>query len=222
VSPAGVSQKTVDAVLSSLLTTLASVLSNGFLVLVYTMFLIAGRTWKKDAAAVGVWAAIEARIKRYIILKVGLCAVTGTIVGAVLGILGVKLAFAFGFFAFILNFIPSIGSIVATALPLPMVLVDPALSPAVRVLAIAIPGAVQFVVGNVIEPKLLGESLDLHPIAILSGLIFFGMVWGIVGMFVAAPILAVAKILCERGALTRPIAELLAGRPPGTASMGGT
>ena len=58
----------------------------------------------------------------------------------------------------------------------------------------------------------MGRSLDLHPIVILMSLIFFGIIWGIIGMFLATPITAVIKIIFEKIEITKPVAELLAGR----------
>ena len=86
-----------------------------------------------------------------------------------------------------------------------------------RSLALAVPGAIQVVLGNIIEPKLLGDSLGLHPVAMMLTLIFWGTLWGIPGMLLAAPISSVGCILLERSELTRPLAELLAGRLPGSA-----
>ena len=137
---------------------------------------------------------------------------TGFLVGLILYLLGVDLALVFGFLAFLLNFIPSIGSIIATLLPLPIILVSPDASWTIAVLAIALPGTVQLVIGNIITPKVLGDSLDLHPIVILMALIFWGVLWGIVGMLLATPMTAVLKILLERYELTRPVARVMAGR----------
>ena len=81
-------------------------------------------------------------------------------------------------------------------------------------LAIILPGTVQMVVGNVIEPKLLGDSLELHPITVLLSLIFWGIIWGIPGMLLAAPITAVLKILLENIEITKPVATLLEGKLP--------
>ena len=67
-------------------------------------------------------------------------------------------------------------------------------------------------IGNVIEPKMLGDSLDLHPITVLLSLIFWGMLWGIPGMLLAAPITAVLKILSENLEITAPVARLLSGK----------
>jgi AI-2 transport protein TqsA len=81
-----------------------------------------------------------------------------------------------------------------------------------KILAIAIPGAIQFVTGNIIQPRFMGSALDLHPVIVLMALIFFGMIWGIVGAFLAVPITAVIRIVLEKIPDTRPVAELLAGR----------
>ena len=69
-------------------------------------------------------------------------------------------------------------------------------------------------IGNIIEPLIMGDHLDLHPVVILLSLIFWGLIWGITGMLLAAPITAILKIVCDRFKMTRPIAELLAGRLP--------
>ena len=131
--------------------------------------------------------------------------------GLILWFLGIELAMVFGLLAFILNFIPNVGSIIATLLPLPMVLVHPEFSWFMFLAALFVPGTIQMVIGNVLEPKMLGESLELHPITVLLSLIFWGILWGIPGMLLAAPITAVLKILLEHLELTKPLARLLEG-----------
>lgn len=184
--------------------------SNGFLVLIFLIYLLLGRT-TTPSEDVGMRAQIETRIKRYIIVKVGLSAVTGVATTVILSLLGVELAVVFGLMAFYLNFIPNIGSVLATLLPVPVVLMDPSLSTTAMVLAISLPGAVQLVIGNVLEPKIIGDSLQLHPITVLLSLIVWGMLWGIIGMVLAAPLTAVIKIVCDNFEITRPFAALMAG-----------
>jgi AI-2 transport protein TqsA len=96
--------------------------------------------------------------------------------------------------------------------PLPIIVLSPEMSGFARVAALAVPTAIQFVVGNVVEPRIMGRSLDLHPVVVLLGLIFFGMIWGIVGMLLATPIVAMIKIVLERIDVTAPVADILAGR----------
>ncbi len=184
-------------------------LSNTFLVLIFAIYLLqgAGRTRKPSAIAV----EIDRKIKRYVNLKIALSAVTGVLVGVILKALGVELAMVFGVLAFVLNFIPSVGSVIATLLPLPLILVSPDFSVTTLVLAMALPGAVQMGIGNVLEPKLMGESLGLHPITVLLALILWGMLWGIAGMLLAAPMTAVARILLDSLEFTKPVARAMAG-----------
>jgi AI-2 transport protein TqsA len=155
------------------------------------------------------WAKIDGPTKRYLFAMGVLSGATGLLVALTLSLLGVDLALLFGLLAFLLNFIPNIGSVIATLLPLPVVIASPDASLTTAALAFAIPGAIQFTIGNLIAPKLLGDSLDLSPVAILLNLIVWGMLWGIVGMLLATPILVTAKILFENYEATRPLARLV-------------
>ncbi len=83
---------------------------------------------------------------------------------------------------------------------------------ATQILAVAIPAVIQFTIGNLVQPKLMGRTLNLHPVAILLSLIFFGAIWGIVGMFLATPITVVLRILLEKFEYTAPIANLIAAK----------
>jgi AI-2 transport protein TqsA len=204
----------IGSMLVRLTNAILDILSNAVLVLIFLVFLLLGGQ-KTSRSHSPVWEEIQARIERYIVTKIALSAVTGLLVGLILFALGVDLAPVFGFLAFLLNFIPSIGSIIATLLPLPILLVSPETSWVTVVLALALPGSVQLLIGNFIEPKTMGESLDLHPAAILIALIFWGVLWGIVGMLLATPITAVLKILLEQSELTRPVARLMAGHLSG-------
>jgi len=201
----------ISTVAVSIANAIVTLVSQGAVVLVFLGFLLLGGSPRSEPVG-GVWGEAESRVKRYIVFKFILSAITGVLVGTILALLGVELAMAFGLMAFLLNFIPSIGSIVATLLPLPMVLVSSDASWLTVVLALALPGAVQMTIGNVIEPKVMGGELDLHPVAILLALMIWGTLWGIVGMLLATPITAVMKIICERSEVMRPVADLLAGR----------
>ena len=203
------SGKALGDLLTSLSNSLASVLSNGVLVVIFVCFLMIGRTAGRATGDVGL---VEDNVKRYIIAKLFLSVATGVLVGLSLGAMNIPLATTFGLLAFLLNFIPSIGSILAVLLPIPIVLLSPDISTGRALLAIALPGAIEFVIGNVIEPRVIGNRLGLHPIAVLLALIFWGMLWGIIGMFLAVPMTIVARLLLEKNELTVPVANLLAGK----------
>jgi len=204
------SQVPISKFLGGLTNTLLSFLSNTFLILIFVIYLLEGRNPKQ--ASNPLIAKIEAKIEKYLLIKMVLSLITGVSVGLILWMLDIELAMVFGLLAFILNFIPNVGSIIATLLPLPIILVQPEISLLTIILAVVLPGTIQMVVGNVVEPKLLGDSLELHPITVLMSLIFWGIIWGIAGMLLAAPITAVCKILLESSDITRPIAKLLEGK----------
>ena len=215
----GLGQLPIFSMVRSTAGGVVSFLTSGFLVLVFSIFLLAGRT--PNAERIGIYREIDTKIRRYIVVKVTTSAVTGILVGTLLGILGLDLAFVFGVLAFFLNFIPNVGSIIAVILPLPLAVVQ--FDSWLHIgLILALPGSVQLTVGNLIEPKLMGEGLALHPVSILLALVFWGLIWGPVGMLLAAPIAAVIGIVLGRFETTRPISNLMAGRLPDVRTSGVT
>jgi AI-2 transport protein TqsA len=104
----------------------------------------------------------------------------------------------------LLNFIPNIGPIIACLLPLPLIVLSPDLSLTAMITVIVFSSLIQFVSGNVVEPKIMGDSFELHPVAILLTLMIWGMLWGIIGMILATPVTAAMKILFDRFERTRP------------------
>ena len=210
-----ISADTVGGLLMGTTNAILDLSSRSLIVMVFTFFLLMGRAEPRPDKA-GVHRDIEDRVKRYIVNQTLISAATGSVVWIILTSIGVDLALVFGLFTFLLNFIPNIGSIIAVLLPLPMVLVSPDITTSGAVLAIALPATVQFTIGNLVAPKIIGDALDLHPVTILLALMFWGTLWGIVGMLLAVPITAILRILMERFDVTEPVARLFAGRPDGT------
>ena len=123
------------------------------------------------------------------------------------------MAFMFGLLTIVFNFIPTIGSIVATLLPVPIVFLQSD-SFALSAAAIGIPALIQFYIGNILEPKMMGQNLDLHPVTILLSLLLWGSIWKIPGMFLATPLTVIIKIIFEENSNTKFISEIMAGRWP--------
>jgi len=138
-------------------------LSNGFLMLLFTVYLLLG--YQPHRKMTGIRAEIDKQVKRYIGCKVLLSASTGTMVGIILTLLGVDLALVFGLLTFLLNFIPNVGSVIAMLLPMPVVIFDPSKTWFDVTLTAIIPSTVQMVMGNVIEPRVLGRTMELHPVS---------------------------------------------------------
>lgn len=195
--------------------TVVSLFSTLTMVILFTLFLLAGRRQERR----GIWAEIDQAVRRYVGAKFVVSAVTGILVGLILYALGFQLAIVFGVLAFLLNFIPYIGSVVSTLLPLPLAFAQYD-SWWLIVAVVVLPGAVQLLIGNVVEPIVQGSQLDLHPVTILLALGVWGTLWGVPGMFLAAPITAVMKIFLARFETTRPVADAFAGRLPRVRAAG--
>lgn len=182
------------------------------LVVIFLLFLVSGKS-RSGEKRTSLGAEIDAKIRAYILTKVASCMAGAVATWIVFEILQLDMALMFALLTFFLGFIPTLGSIIATLLPLPIALLQyESMVPVACVLTI--PLAINIVLGNIIEPKLLGKGLDLHPITILLSLMFWGLIWGIAGMFLAVPITAVLKIMLEKMPFTHGLSEMLAGRSP--------
>lgn len=191
--------------------TAATFVLDFLLILVFLIFLISGPKQEERKSSMG--EEIDSKIRGYILTKVATSGLTAILVWIVYFIFGLDLALMFSLLCFVLCFIPTLGSIVATILPLPIALIQYENSFPILCVTL-IPAAIQLLIGNIVEPKLLGKGLDLHPITILISLMFWGLIWGVAGMFLAVPITAVLKIVLEKIPLTYHLSEILAGRSP--------
>jgi AI-2 transport protein TqsA len=188
-----------------------SFFSSLLFVLIFVMFLLAGRN--PYLVRSGVYADIDHKVRRYVATKVIMSIATGVLVWIALRAIGLELAGVFGILAFLLNFVPAIGSVVATLLPIPIAAAQ-FQSTWLVVLAVAIPAVIQVVLGNVLESKFTGTGLNLHPVTILLALSFWGLLWGIPGMFLAAPMTAGIRIVLMQFDTLKPVGNLLAGKLP--------
>ena len=186
----------------------ANFLSKLFLVVIITLFLLIG---KQPINTSPEWNDIINHVKKYIFTKFITSTFTGFAAGLIYWYLGLELAFIFGSLTFILNFIPVIGSIIAVLLPIPIAFLQFS-DPTYLFLIILLPTIVHQTIGNIIEPKIFGETFGLHPITIILSLIFWGMIWGLIGVLLAAPLTAIIKISFERFETTKPISRLLEGK----------
>ena len=197
---------------------LSTLLSYGVLILIFVFFLLLGDSESKERVpqgnnqSPGMLSQIEFQIRKYLLMKTIISLVTGFAFGFVLWMFGVPLAIVFGFLAFLLNFIPNIGPLISTILPVPFLVLNSGMTPTSAIVCFILIGTIQFVSGNVIETRLMGKSFDVSPTVLLLALMFFGLVWGIVGMFLATPIVSIIKIVLQQHKSTRPIANLIAGR----------
>ena len=198
----------------------SSLISGSVLVLTFVGFMFSERIWfpikiarltgspERAAEILGVIHRIMRRVNRYLVVKAAISAVTAALIWVIFRAAGLELAKAVAMLTFVLNFIPTLGSIVATVIAIVVVLAqtgDPATT-------IAIGGgctAVHFLIGNILDPMLLGQTLRLSSFGIVLALAFWGVVWGIAGTFLAVPITVAMMILCAQVPWLRPLAVLL-------------
>lgn len=150
---------------------------------------------------------VVTRVQRYLLLKTVICLATGIAIGLLVRLVGLDFALFWGFLAFVLNYIPNIGSVLAAvpAVVLAMVQLGPT-----RALVIAAGYlAVNMLIGNLLEPAVMGRGLRMSPLAIFLALIFWGWVWGPLGMILSVPLTVSLKILFENTESLRWFAALL-------------
>ena len=152
-------------------------------------------------------------IQRYLGVKTIVSITTGALCYAGLIFLDVPWALLFGLITFLLNYIPTFGSIIAGGFPMLTALaVESSWNKAVWVLALYV--SVNQILGAYIEPKILGRELNLSPLVIIVSVVVWAGLWGIVGAFLAVPLTAGIQIILASQERTRPIAVLLSSGPP--------
>ncbi|MGC2201044.1 MAG: AI-2E family transporter, partial [Stellaceae bacterium] len=160
------------------------------------------------AAAIDTAAEIAARLQTYMLVRFAMSVLTGLAFWVFAAVDGLELQREWGVIAFVLNFIPFIGSFVATLLPTLFAAAQFESLYAALVVFIGL-NLLQFVIGSYIEPRLAGTAVSVSPFMVLFAVFFWGMLWGIAGAFIGVPILIAFATVCARHAPARPIAVLL-------------
>ena len=190
------------------------------LIILFVGFLFAERIWfetkllslvrdKDQAERTGkIIQSIIHRVNYYLLVKTLISAITGGLIYLLAQGFGLELAVSIGILTFVLNFIPNIGSIVATFLIALVAHVE--IGDGTITLAIfSIAAVIQFINGSVIDPMLMGRALRLSSFGIILSLAFWGAVWGIPGMFLSVPIMVMLLVVCSHVPNLRPFAVLL-------------
>ncbi|MBQ2312887.1 MAG: AI-2E family transporter [Elusimicrobiaceae bacterium] len=181
--------------------------TNAFLVTLFLVFMFIGRGQSTNPFII----SVEKNISYYLIVKIAVSILAAVCVWIVLFAINAELASMFALLTFLLNFIPNIGPTIATVLPLPVLCLQYGfdwhlLAALILVLAI------HFIIGNILETKWLGQSMDLHPLVVIGSLIFWALVWGVMGALLAVPLTVIVKMILERSETTKPIADFMSGK----------
>ena len=210
----------------STLASLGNLLSNGFLIILTVIFILAEATsfYPKLNSVLSnpqrdlvYFTRFANNMNRYVALKTSMSLLTGLLVSVALWILDIDFPILWGLLAFLLNFIPTIGSIFAAIPPLLLALIQHSPSAAGAVALVFF--LINMGVGNVLEPRYMGKGLDLSTLVVFLSLIFWGWILGTVGMFLSVPLTMTGKIAMEANPRTVWLARLLgqsegSERPP--------
>lgn len=208
------------------LTGLGSVLTNAFLILITVIFILLEAAdmpgkirsaFKDPEKSLSNFGRFTKSVNRYLALKTLFSVITGIVIWAWLLLLGVDYALLWGLLAFLLNYVPNIGSIIAAVPAVLMALVQ------LGAWAAFFTGlgylGVNVVLGSLIEPRLMGSGLGLSTLVVFLSLVFWGWVLGPVGMLLSVPLTMIFKIALESNTETRWLAIMLGNQtePPADA-----
>ncbi|MBU2914519.1 MULTISPECIES: AI-2E family transporter [Reichenbachiella] len=198
----------------------AGAVGKSLMVIVYVIFLLLEeslfgikidkvlKTTQRGTNIQKIGSAITLLFDQYLSVKIFTSFLTGLLSYFALLILGVELAGLWAFLIFLFNFIPTIGSVIATAFPALFALMQNG-TMNIFVLVLILVGGIQVLVGSLIEPRIMGEKLNISPLVVILGLGLWGFIWGVIGMLLSVPITATMIIVCSQFENTKPIAILL-------------
>lgn len=205
----------------NILSGLGHVLTNGFLILLTVVFILSEASGfsekihrvldRADQSLAGFDHFLKT-VKRYMAIKTWTSLATGLIVWLLLWLLGLDYPLLWGVMAFLLNYVPNIGSIIAAVPPVLLAVVQLGWAGAVGVIVIYT--LINVIIGNVIEPRLMGRRLGLSTLVVFLSLIFWGWVLGPVGILLSIPLTMILKIAMDHNEETRWIAALLDSENP--------
>ena len=219
-------ESTIGSVLSSgviqqLLSALSGTFNAMIMTLLFFVFMISGKNQfdKKVKVYLSAGSAgnkpllltIESQIQKYLIIKTVISFILAVLITLIYLWFGVDIAIFWGIITFVFNYIPNIGAVFSTFLPIVLILLQFGFSFEALFLILATVG-LHFLSGNVVEPVYVGKYLDLSPVFVLFSLFLWGYIWGLPGMFLSVPIAAMIKIVFENTEPLKKYAPFLGGK----------
>lgn len=162
------------------------------------------------------FSKVTREVQRYLVFKTLICLVTGVLAGVWVSVLGLEFALLWGMTAFVFNYIPNLGSILAAIPPVLLALLQQ--GPGLAVVVAIGYAVINLGLGNLVEPNLMGRKMGLSPLVVFLSLVFWGWVWGPVGMLLSVPLTMIVRILLENTEDLRWVGILLGGSPPAPAT----
>jgi predicted PurR-regulated permease PerM len=152
------------------------------------------------------------QVTRYLVAKFFISLANGVIFAVAFHLVGLEFAIVWGVIQFIMNFIPNLGSIITGVGISLFALVQfwPSPGPIIAVVIIVL--AVNMILGNIIDPKIIGEHVGISPLIVLVSLVIWGWIWGFAGMILSVPMTVIIKIVCENIPIMEPVSVFLGTR----------
>jgi predicted PurR-regulated permease PerM len=163
------------------------------------------------AATLAACIALAAKLRRYMLVRTAMSLLTGVAIWAFARAVGLELATEWGVIAFVLNYIPVIGPLLATTLPTVFAILQFE-SWEIAVIVFVVLNLIQFVVGSYLEPRVAGVALAISPFVVLVAVFAWSALWGIPGAFIGVPMVIAALCFCQQSPASRWVADLLSGR----------
>nr|MDA3938041.1 AI-2E family transporter [Spirochaetia bacterium] len=206
--------------LGSFSSSIVSFASSGLVIMIFLIFMLLENPFapkklilafkaENGSRISSVLNRITAQVVKYLNLKFFISIGTGILVWFSLFLIGLDFAPMWGVFAFLLNFIPSVGSVILMIITILMGFMQFYPDPGRIIAVIVSMVGIQTIIGNFIDPRLQASRLDISPIVILFSLVFWGWIWGIVGMFLAVPLTVIVQIICQNIPFLYPISILI-------------
>jgi len=211
----------ITALVSGTLGTFTSFIGNLLLILLLLMFMLGEKvpmvariartlSAKQAAEFQSIVTRIETRIQHYLFIKTLMSVATAGLAALILLVGRVDFIIFTALLIFLLNYIPTFGSLLGTIFPILITFLRYGFCLRLVLIAASLM-VMQFVMGNVLEPQIMGRSMNLSPIIILLALIFWGWMWGVVGMFLAVPVTSAVKIIFDSIPAFEPVAAAMSG-----------
>ncbi len=211
----------IPKLINSVIQGFASFLSSSLMVFVYLLFILLEEksftkkfpllfsSKQKEKEISNIMKKIYSKIEVYVSVKLFTSFLTAILVYPIMKFVNLDFALFWAILTFLLNFIPTVGSIISTIFPLLLALLQ--FNGDLIAFSIVSVGtiAVQLIIGNIVDPKIMGKRLNLSPLVLILSLVIWGSIWGIVGMFLCVPIMIILTIILLQIPSTKKFAILL-------------
>jgi len=155
---------------------------------------------------------IISQVSKYLAAKFLISLINAVIFAVAFHLVGLEFAIVWAVIQFMLNFIPTLGSIVAGAAISLFALIQFWPNPTPIIIIVIIVLATNMILGNIIDPKIIGDNVGLSPLMVIISLSIWGWVWGFAGMVLAVPMTVIIKIVCENIPIMEPVSILIGSR----------